>query len=1479
MSPLIRNKHLYTISRVFWGIVFSVIITIAIVIQLARQAFPLLNDYRDLISKELGDALGVVIAIEEIDARWSGTKPKLKLKGLRVRTEDDLPIFEVKEASAELSLIPSLRHMHFAWERITFNDFDSHIVQKPDGLWEIPGYEVSTPDNDSDFHIDDPFDVFLFGRRVDINNIGLTLDFRDGRSSRVHIPKLALENDRFFHRLSANIALDENPDAFRLIVEGYGDPRNDDEFTSKGYLSLDDFPIEKVAAVFGIDLDSEQVSGETNAQQRVDLSLWFSGSPKDGIELVGNFETGSQMQTLYSDIPLPKRLQGNFTGDWKKAVGGEFNLQDISVDWLDTNYSIERISVFSDSTSTQTDIGFRLDELNLDNMSKHFSRVLKNGLPKINEIISALDLEGSIEQLSLRLRPKEDGYFLAQGIMRNGSTKSFRASPTITGINGFVEASLLHGTINLATTDGFSLFLPQLYESPLKFETAKGFVDWRVDLENKSAHVNSSLLEVSNPGEKAFGLLSLSLPFKKEIGEAWMTLLIGANGLPAKDHKKYVPKRVPIGLQTWLGQSIQRGTLIDGSFIYNGPIVKKPSIFPNIQVAGNVENVELKFQSQWPSVKQVKSYLHYDNDRLDVLVDSGDMLGVRLKGSQVVLEKDDHSGPFVLKISTKGEGKAQDGKNIIVNSSLPLSLKETISNWDLKGLVGFNADFRLPIEKTINLDYNLNLNLDNVDLTLEDLRLPLKNITGNVNISRDGLVSSEKIDGRVFDKEFSAEIFSKVKDKILGIDFTSLTDVGDVYTWLKRPELQFFEGITQVDGMVRIPLESKLSTSETQKENANVISLINADEAISVALSSELLGVSINLPEPFKKSIDEPIAFSSQINLNSEGKSYHFILGSLMSALVSGNNDGEYAVGIALNDGKDSPILDYTSLFSIEQRRKNTIFVSGALEQTGLLDWLSVKDDYLSALDEFAAADEVIEETENVGLPFHVKLNLDFDNFLLGSLNFKKSRVLGSTDPEKWNFNVDSENVKGDIYMYHDKRPLRLVLDSLTIPKKSNDSDTVSDEQKVLAFQEYSESSASGIREGVTDQSETSVESFDENVSDITVSPSKTFSGESQSFNASLERQSVLTDIDLTTLPAMVVSIGTLNIGADDFGSWSFDFNPIKNGVVFEKLFANVRGLKLVGVERNSADQLGESTEASGARFTWICTSEDVHSSHIVGQLKTSDLDKVLSAWGQEKLMDADSFSMVAELDWSGAPDQVSLDGLYGEVDFKLREGNFIRGAEAGENPLLRLFALLNFDTLARRLRLDFSDLAARGFSFDKVDGSVSFDKGVMYLAPPLTVESSSSSMQLAGTVDLMEEQVDAELVATLPVGSNAAFATAFIAGLPAAIGVYAVSKLFREQVDKVSSLNYGITGNWTAPKIKVKKIFNNTAAKKKSRQAKEKFDAQSVQENPSQSVEKNSVQEGENTPKRSASPSVYQDTSSVESSHLLIEENEGILD
>jgi len=173
---------------------------------------------------------------------------------------------------------------------------------------------------------------------------------------------------------------------------------------------------------------------------------------------------------------------------------------------------------------------------------------------------------------------------------------------------------------------------------------------------------------------------------------------------------------------------------------------------------------------------------------------------------------------------------------------------------------------------------------------------------------------------------------------------------------------------------------------------------------------------------------------------------------------------------------------------------------------------------------------------------------------------------------------------------------------------------------------------------------------------------------------------------------------------------------------------------------------------------------------------------------------------------WPGSPAWLATKRFSGSLDASLNKGQFVE--VEGSAQALRVFGLLNFNSIGRRLRLDFSDLFGKGLSYDRVKGLLVASNGVYVTREPILMTGPSSNLELNGTLDLVGDQVDAKLLVTLPLTNNLPIA-ALIVGAPAIGGaLFLIDKLIGDRVARFASVKYTVKGPWKEPKITLDKPF-----------------------------------------------------------------------
>ena len=279
-------------------------------------------------------------------------------------------------------------------------------------------------------------------------------------------------------------------------------------------------------------------------------------------------------------------------------------------------------------------------------------------------------------------------------------------------------------------------------------------------------------------------------------------------------------------------------------------------------------------------------------------------------------------------------------------------------------------------------------------------------------------------------------------------------------------------------------------------------------------------------------------------------------------------------------------------------------------------------------------------------------------------------------------------------------------------------------------------------------------------------------------------------DFDPRTLRSMEFSVDKLSMGERELGSVAFTLQASDQGLDISELSADVLGFNAQG------------------NFHWGFDGEQ-HSSSYTGTLQSTAIDQVLENFGLEPIIESETAVFQNELNWSGRPWEFDHNNVSGQMTFTLADGT-IKQAKGGANAFMRVVGLFNFSTWLRRLKLDFSDVFAKGLSYDRINGSLIFDNGYLRFPEPIVAKGPSGTMKMYGNIDMLNEQLNTQLVATLPVGSNLPWVTALAVNLPAAAGAWLLSKVFKKQVNKLSSLSYKIHGSWDDPEFEIEKVFSD---------------------------------------------------------------------
>ncbi|QWP74631.1 TIGR02099 family protein [Lysobacter sp. K5869] len=268
--------------------------------------------------------------------------------------------------------------------------------------------------------------------------------------------------------------------------------------------------------------------------------------------------------------------------------------------------------------------------------------------------------------------------------------------------------------------------------------------------------------------------------------------------------------------------------------------------------------------------------------------------------------------------------------------------------------------------------------------------------------------------------------------------------------------------------------------------------------------------------------------------------------------------------------------------------------------------------------------------------------------------------------------------------------------------------------------------------------------------------------------------------MDPAKIPALNIDIAELRFGSAALGSASVRTRPTPAGMRIDQI--STRGNK------QSIDLSGDWTGRGANART-----------HLSATVDSGDVGALMSGFGFGGQIGGGRGKARLDAGWPGTPAGIALGSLEGTLNLDMRDGRLIE-IEPGAG---RMLGLLSVAQLPRRLTLDFRDLFAKGFAFDRVGGTVRFGNGSAR-SDDLSIDGPAASIAIRGAADLRAQSYD-QTIEVRPKAANVLTAVGALAAGPvgAAIGA-AANAVLQKPLGSLTSRTYRVTGPWKEPKVEV---------------------------------------------------------------------------
>jgi uncharacterized protein (TIGR02099 family) len=275
--------------------------------------------------------------------------------------------------------------------------------------------------------------------------------------------------------------------------------------------------------------------------------------------------------------------------------------------------------------------------------------------------------------------------------------------------------------------------------------------------------------------------------------------------------------------------------------------------------------------------------------------------------------------------------------------------------------------------------------------------------------------------------------------------------------------------------------------------------------------------------------------------------------------------------------------------------------------------------------------------------------------------------------------------------------------------------------------------------------------------------------------------------------PLAPLDIPPLNLQVSDFRYQKMNLGSVSlittrdtknNALIVKKLLFNAPASKASFQGVWKQDKAQSMTQIRGT----------LASTSVQQTLKDLDIAPVIQGTGE----------LNVDLHWLDSPTKFSAAMLNGSVSLLLKKGVITHLTPSVQDKvgLGKLLSIFSLQTLAQHLTLDFSDLSAKGLSFDVLKGNFVLKQGRMF-TNDTALQGPIADITMTGAIDMGKKLYDL-IVNITPSDSSTIPVIATIAGGPVlGLAALAATTIIHQGIKETSMYRYKVSGPWKKPTVK----------------------------------------------------------------------------
>jgi uncharacterized protein (TIGR02099 family) len=806
-----------------------------------RLAVPYYAENNTLITDKITDFSGRPAIAERIDYHWNGWSPQISVLGLKLLDDErENVLLYFPKVSATISLLESISRGTIATSSIYFDGLDIEIRQSMDGKFRIVGMP--------------PPKFPIFKWLLQQNKVVLSKsDIR-----------LTLEQKQQTIEMRGISAISNN------LIDGQiiqGEMEFREDFAARGSFSIRTAKnIVESPDVFEIDFNLESAKLDELISRFTNELPMVKTLPKLDVTGWSKWENYN-LRTLDFSFSQTKnsspKIIPNVKGDMTKVDSG-WNINFLaSASSRGKNISLGEVSnVLVMNKEQEPAVITKARNIDLGTALRLKNFLLPNSADK--EIFSfQTSLEGKLKSLTsaYRFNRNKANDYLVRTTFNNLSSRGDPNVPAFSGLSGEAEIFPNGADLTFVSSSLEIMKHPKVYR-PLLFEKINGKLTWRSPkggehtsifrrfsgtVNNMGFALNGHAIKDHNSNWHLDGILDID-----NAPASHLHHLIPANSLPEKG-------------DYWLRHALEKGVIDHGSLIIRGPMRKFP--FRNMEglFLGNLELVDgkVKFSKFWPAAENVNGFMKLRGTSGYFDAKSATIKGVNIS-SGVVTSSDLFAKEKYVQIEADGSINGGIPEELVRQSPLKDTGASQILNFVISDTVDLSVDMSIPLfaggKKSILGKAFLRQN----DIKHKNIDLIFKATTGTL-VYDHGKWNGTDLKAMLDNANVKLDVRGGINAPSFNTEFvvTGTTPIEYIFNRLARHSPSFmgwlesyeipanFSGTTSWKNVLRIP--KYVADSEAKKAH--------------MIFSTDLEGVTIALPEPFKKHREENMPLVADLTL------------------------------------------------------------------------------------------------------------------------------------------------------------------------------------------------------------------------------------------------------------------------------------------------------------------------------------------------------------------------------------------------------------------------------------------------------------------------------------------------------------------------------------------------------------------------------------------------------------------------------------